>query len=287
LNSFLFITHVTPKAKRSELRSSLYEIHLRALSAHTYDKWKVLCIGEEEKKDSKFFQVSLKQTLDKNEISNQLSEIYSRKDVLEYINESNYIVKLDDDDIISPKILERLAYFIGDVYYDEFHAFYDITSSQVSLQKRDWIASTCIQKTEHAITKLRIEGLNNIYLNSIFYSDHSQIWHKYYANKQKFISDKFHPIYLRVLSPTSITAGVGNSILNSVNDIDFENYFEYLNKFGSWNEKIPEEFMNYNKPLRDSWLSFSGTEHISIPLKKQDIFSRISKSLVKYVRREN
>jgi hypothetical protein len=260
---FVFITHKTPQAKQSVLRKKLYDLYLRSLNEQTYLNWKVLIIGEEESENGKFKTVKIDQGAG-TEFGAKLVEIYARKDVRDFIETSDYLVKLDDDDIISPFILEKVADKEFDIYFDEWHTFYDVTSGQITQQKRNWIASTCIHKTQHALAPIN-NTAKNYYSNSVLYSDHSKVWHSYYANKTKLIAEKKDPVYLRVLSPTSITAGAKKIPLRTVNDVDLNEYYLYLRSFGDWNVSNTTHFDRFRQELTLAWSEFSGRSQKEIP----------------------
>lgn len=260
MNKFLFITHLTPAAKRSALRHSLLNLYFTALEKQTYPNWKVLQIGEQEKRSENFFEVGIDPSLNKEARRKQIAEAYDRVDVREYISEVDYVIKLDDDDIISPFILEKLKDFTGDMYFDKLHTFYDVSSGQITAQNRIWLASTCVHKAKHAFAKMNPLGPENIYENSILYTDHSKVWHQYYNNRNCSVADPKHPVYLRVLSPTSITAGAKKFPLDTVKDVDFDSYFNYLHSFGDWKKADVRDFDKYLPALTKAWVDFSGME---------------------------
>lgn len=263
MKQFVFITHKTPAAKQSLLRKKLYELYLRSLQAQTYTHWKALVVGEDEYESGNFKFVKADASSGKT-ITEQLTALYERKDICEFIERSDYIVKLDDDDIISPTILEKAATLDFDVYFDAWHTFYDVTSGKLTQQERNWIASTCVHKTEHALAPVNNKE-KNYYINSVLYSDHSKIWHTYYKNKKQAIAEKEHPVYLRVLSPTSITAGAKKLPLENLSDVDFKDYYAYLKSFGYWNESAVNDFKVFEKDLITSWTEFSGEQQKQIP----------------------
>ena len=93
MKKYLFITHLTPIVKRSVLRQNMFEVMQQSLLDQSYKNWKALFIGEKEEVSGNIKEVAVL-----NE--NDLSEVYLRKDVLDYIKDCDYIVKLDDDDVI-------------------------------------------------------------------------------------------------------------------------------------------------------------------------------------------
>jgi len=250
LKKFLFISHITPESKRSSLRQALFEIMQRSLHNQTYPNWKALWIGENERIDGRIKEVAIKKRED-------LSSVYLRKDVLDYINDCDYIIKLDDDDIIMPYVLEKASLLNFDCYCDLYHTFYDISSGILTQQKRAWIAATCIHKKEHAMTHQNGFEVAENFINSIFYGEHGRDWIAYYKNKSIIYSDRNYPIYVRVLSPTSITAGANKFPLQSIDDVDLNQYNNYLLQFGSWINMNLKEFNNYKVELKMAWEEFS------------------------------
>ncbi|MES2680981.1 MAG: hypothetical protein V4635_13900 [Bacteroidota bacterium] len=260
---FVFITHKTPAAKQSLLRKKLYELYLNSLNAQTYTNWKVLIIGEEERQDDRFKVVKI-DAGSEVPLKEQLKKIYDRADVISYLEQSDFIVKLDDDDIISPSILETMSKKDFDICFDRYHTFYDVTSGVQTQQSRHWIPSTCIHKTQHALAPTDAAGNKNYFTNSVLYTNHADVWHVYYADKKQVVAEKEHPVYLRVLSPTSITAGAKKLPLDRVEDVDFNDYYRYLKTFGYWQTNYTRDFDQFKSALESTWKIFSGTQQVPI-----------------------
>jgi len=247
---FLFITHLTPKAKRSALRESLLKLMDESLKAQTYTEWKALRIGEEERTEDRI------QTVDATSVES-LRAVYLRPDVKALIDWADYIVKLDDDDIILPHTLEIASKLEFDLYADCFHTFHDITTGRTTQQKRPWIAATCIHKKEHAITLNRGEGVADNFINSLFYGEHGRDWIAYYANRNIRFAHPTAPVYVRVLSPSSKSSGAIAFPAHSLADIDLQAYATYVQGFGSWNHYPIRNFAPYLPKLQKIWCAFS------------------------------
>ncbi len=266
MNHFLFITHSTPIKKRTLLRNALMKIYSNALLSQTYPHWDVVILGDSiDVEDKRFHFFDLPD--DKTTIHANLLKILESQEFNALLNKSQYIIKLDDDDIISPHILEQLKDFNGDLYYDTYHTFIDITSGIITQQKRPWMASTCVHKKQHAWSTLP-QSLNTNAIN-LLYSDHSKTWHLYYKNKNIFSAPPDHPVYLRILSPTSITAGQ----LIQKDKFNFEEvkekYYHYLSSFGEWKKSNVRDFDKYLVDIQTAWKNFSGLDWHA-PLIKQN-----------------
>ena len=266
MNKFLFITHITPVAKRSSLRQDLINIYYKGLLAQTYPHWKVLILGEGESRDKRFH---IQDLLDgtRDEKLQRMKEIYASTEVRHLIDEADYVIKLDDDDVISPIVLEQLKDFTGDVFFDDHHCFYNLAGGQITHQKRPWIASTCVHKKEHAFASWMGEGSSAD--GTLLYSDHSKAWHTYYRDKKVSIASPQHPVYLRILSPTSITAGARKRAVRAIEDVDWQAYGEYLSGFGQWQTPQVHDFDDYIPLLKSAWQSFGGTPSPFIPKRRK------------------
>ncbi len=262
MNKFLFITHITPKAKRSAFRQALIDIYFKALNNQRYADWKVIVFGEEEKVEGKFHYFQLPDgTREERFVATK--KLLSDDAVQSLFSEADYVIKLDDDDIIAPDLLERLKTFDGDLYYDQHHTFIDSSSGTITQQKRDWVASTCVHKTKHILSAWNGQGASAV--GNLLYSDHSKAWHAYYGDKKIVAAEKNHPVYLRVLSPTSITSGALAGPPQSVADVSMENYYQYLRSFGNWNKADVAVFDQYIPDVAEAWKKFSGAAQKTLP----------------------
>ncbi|MBI3511418.1 MAG: hypothetical protein HY064_12195 [Bacteroidetes bacterium] len=260
MTSFLFVTHLTPAAKRSKLRSALNALYFRALKEQTWKEWKVLILGDEEKTEGRFHYVHLPDS-GREEKFAAIKDIFSRPEIKKLFSEAKYTVKLDDDDLINPHILENAAGLDFDIYFDSFHTFIDSSSGVITQQQREWMASTCIHRSEHLLKEWNGPGSSSV--GNLLYTDHSKSWHLYYSNKKKIAAEKEHPVYARILSPSSITSGAGSGSV-PFNDISFEKYYDYLHAFGEWKKAATKDFDAYLPALADAWKEFSGKEQMPI-----------------------
>ena len=249
MKKIIFITTLTPQQNVSPLRTSLFEIYLKALQSQSYPHWNALLIGEFDKDSGNIKYIKT----DAVSKSDKLLEVY--KYLLNLPTKPDYLIRLDDDDIISPFALEQAANDEFDCFADEFHSFYDITSATISQQKRAWLPNTIIHKYQHAITPFGAEGL------PLFAQDHSKTWHNFYADKKIVYSEKLHPLYLRVISPTTITSRLNNNAHSKDTNFNIKLYNEYLKTFGKWKKSSGDDvFRLYCNDLIRIWEEHSNTK---------------------------
>ncbi len=263
MKKFLFITHITPVAKRSVLRQALIDAYYKGLNAQTYREWKVIVMGEEERTEGKFNYFHL-QGESREEKFNAIKSILASERFLSLANEADYIVKLDDDDIISPHVLEKVSKLDVDIYFDQHHTFYDISSGSITQQKRNWFASTCIHKKELVLSAWNGPGASLV--GNLLYSEHHASWHVFYQDKKMLAADPDEPVYMRVLSPTSITSGALAGPPKSIAEISMEKYFIYLQSFGNWKVAPIKVFDAVLPDLGEAWLTFSGNPQQKLPI---------------------
>jgi hypothetical protein len=245
---YFFITTLTPRELLTPLRSALFELYLKSLKNQTYKDWEVLLVGEEDKREGNFIYLksASKSKSDKLKVAHHY--------LLEMQNKPDFIIRFDDDDIISPSVLEKASEIDFDCYADSFHSFYDITSGKTSQQKRNWLPNTVIHKFEHAMAEYGEEKI------PLFMQDHSQAWHVYYSSKKIVYAPKLHPIYLRIISPTTITSKMDVLKLNNVSEFNKSAYSVYLKSFGNWSKFDTPDFKQYFDPLVKVWESFSNSK---------------------------
>ena len=273
--TFLFITKLTPVAKRSETRGGLIRLMERSLHAQSYPHWKALWLGEEESTKGNIITVDVS-------AEDSLRLLYMRNDLKELIDWADYIVKLDDDDIILSHTLSLAAKLDFDCYCDRYHTFFDLSTGLTTQQARPWIAATCIHKKEHAVTLNKNGGASwnqrmqkpdwqpnsgraENFIHSLFYGEHGSDWIDYYKTKKLVFAQPQYPVYVRVLSPTSISSGAKKFPVHSLQDVDLAAYRNYTNQFGSWNAYPIHNWDLYPPMLREIWLKFSGGAHLQRP----------------------
>ncbi len=257
MKKFLFITHITPVAKRTVLRQGLIDCYFKALEAQRYGDWQVVIMGEENKEDGKFHYFDLGK-VSREEKFHVVKSILQSERFQKIVRGIDYVIKLDDDDIISPTILEKVSTLDADIYFDKFHSFYEITSGMITQQERNWMASTCIHRKECIFSEWNGVGASAV--GNLLYTEHHLAWHEYYKNKRKVIADRNDPVYLRVLSPTSITSGALAGPPANIGEINFEKYISYLKNFGDWSTAQLFTFQFMLPELSHVWKQFAGKE---------------------------
>ena len=230
-NSFLFIIPLTPSSHLTNIREELQENCLKALKNQKYKNWKALLIGKDfpcKVKDDRFIHLPIE---DIKEIKVQHATKYLKDNQLKF----DYIIRLDDDDLISDSILSLHQNTKADIIVDIEHWYIDWTSKRVSKDFKPWFPNTCIHKSENALTTsgdLAQSYMRKVNTHvSLIENNHSN-FHNFYKGKKIIFTPSNAPIYLRVLNPDSITSNSDN------------NYTEYLKNYGNWNSKTPNGFSN-------------------------------------------
>jgi len=231
---FLFVTTLTPDRLMSPVRKKLFDLYKQSILAQTYTNWKVLLVGNSNAIEGKFISIgSLKE-----------DKISKLECAVEYIKnlpqKPDYVLRLDDDDIISPFTLENASQLDFDCYADSRHHFYDIVYSNYCNQKRPWLPNTVIHKTEHIFSEIDNPKM------SLLIHDHNLVWHSYYADKKLIFSPKDKPLYLRTISPVTTSTGLEKGSDKKTN---WKDYNTYLNSFGLWKKRIPSCFKSYELAL--------------------------------------
>lgn len=194
-----------------------------------------------------------------------------------------YITRLDDDDFLNPNLKAKLTGNY-DMITDNKHFFFDLASSKVAYQQRPWFPNTTIMKREHAFAEPWEVGKS-----LFFHYDHSKAWHKY-AKEMNFnvLFIIKEPVYLRLLSPVSITSSGIRDGHTKEQQVDWMQYFKYRNGFGNWldprtNERdlFPIENLNfiwktiYGAKIEPNFLQLSKLEFLSLKSRIIAAFKRI------------
>ena len=227
---YLFLIARTPAEFRNPIREKLWQLTMHSLAMQTSENWRALVVDEEEWEDNKITGFNSNAKLKFHKIIAGLDEIKKRS-----LN-PQYIIRLDDDDIISPTILSEVEGITADCIAESYHNYVDLVYLRQAQTKRSWLANTVIHKFEYAVSE---DQKNKLPLLSL---DHSKYWFDYYSEKKIHWLPKKTMLYQRIISPSSITSRNTYS-----EEPDFKAYLNYLNSFGKW-KHLPEEF-NYYKEL--------------------------------------
>ena len=140
MNSFLFIIPLTPKRLLTEERQALQELALLTLLGQSYAYWTALLVGETDLKidDPRFVQISFE---GHKEEKLQCATEY----IIDRNLQNTHIIRLDDDDIFNPTLLESLKQADFDLYVDKFQTFWDPANGRVANKIFYWFPNTCIQ----------------------------------------------------------------------------------------------------------------------------------------------
>ncbi len=249
MKKFLFIIPQSPKRIITPLRQRLIDASMTSLLQQSSNNWEALLLGDEKRQEGNCHYMHVPVGTKEEKLHFVVDYLLAQKNLPEFI------IRFDDDDLIHPELLEMAGKLDFDCYADQWHTFYDVSSGKLSGQKRDWLANTVIHKTEHALASY---GEYHYVVHSdlrrphLLQNDHSKWWHQYYKGKKVVFADKKNPMYVRVLSPTSYTAGANGDELNK------EQYLDYLERFGDWSDTVPASFLPYTKQLQKSWQELYG-----------------------------
>lgn len=233
-------------------REKLFSLYKKALLNQTYQNWKVLLLGEEEKTDGRFIQIRTAEEWKINKLEASLDYIKALP------KKPDYVIRLDDDDLIAATLLETAAKLDFDCYAEEYHHFYDLVYSMYSCQKRPWLSNTVIHKTEHIFAPYGPEKI------PLFKKNHNEAWHLYYAGKKLIYSEKKDPMYLRLLSPTTFSVHGFDFEKNQTND--WKKYHQYLHSFGFWKNSVHPAFKNFEAELKELSIGFNAPPRERLPL---------------------
>lgn len=230
---FIIIVPLTPKKLLNPIRLKLFNIFFENLKRIDYENWEAILIGEEEKLDGKirFKKIGAE--------SKEIKLIYAREYLKSITPKPDYVLRLDDDDLINPYIFEIIKNSKFDCYADKHHLFYDLLSGRTSFQPRPWLANTVVHKYECAMEEIGEDGM------TLLQCDHSKVWIDYYRERRIIYANLRHPVYMRVLSPVSITSLLFQSeIQNGLNELNLDltndelmKFKKYLKGFGVWKNR--------------------------------------------------
>jgi glycosyltransferase involved in cell wall biosynthesis len=220
MKSFVFLVPKTPEKYLTPLRKELWDLTLLSLKSQKYSDWECLVIGETESKDGNITFVSHKAETKRDKLLAAL-EILNAAPV-----KPKFIIRFDDDDLISPFALERASKLDFDCYADKFQVHYDITTGKTCSCDYTWLANTVIHKYEHAVSTNTLNG------DVLFTGDHSKLFGEYYKNKKVVYTEKDLPLYMRILSPSCLS--ISNIYKGDVNAYDMVKYDQFIRSVANW-----------------------------------------------------
>jgi hypothetical protein len=224
--SFIIITTYGPHlGNENHIRHKLHRHYLKALLNADYSNFEVYLFGH------------LPSSIDGN-INFINTDGKSKEQKLQFAKNflldsglrSDYILRLDDDDILNPKAFQYVNQSKPDVYCDLFHTFINVDSGLIAQQKRPWIPNTAIMKWELAFSNLFLD-------NALLFNFQHTVWHRFVTDSKASVeyTKKFNPLYLRVLSSASITSRETQSK---------SGFNQYLAQFGTFEESELRDFKN-------------------------------------------
>lgn len=224
--SFTIITTYGPHlGDEKDTRHKLHQHYIHALKNINYSNFEVYLFGHlpSSKKERINFV--------KAEGNSKEQKLHFAKCfLLEKGVKSDYILRLDDDDILNPNAFNHVTKIKPDVYCDLFHSFLSIDTGLIAQQQRSWFPNTTIIKWDLAFTNLFLD-------NALLFNFQHTVWHRFLKDCKANIeyADKINPLYLRVLSMDSITSLASQSK---------EGYNHYLSQFGDFKEIVLRDFEN-------------------------------------------
>lgn len=247
-SSLLIVTPVSPRSlEDGNLRSLIFKLFLRQFDYINALNYRVILLsGEIIHTDNKNIQTIVVTTKTKRDRLNEVKQTIIRD-----YKQFTHICRLDDDDFLNPNLNEYWPQEHFDAWYDNQHCFYDIASDRFASQKRLWMPNTTIMTMDCAFGEWHEKGKS-----LLFDYDHSATWHLFFDDKRTIASRAENPIYLRVLSPFSITSEQNRAFVDE--RIIMRNYFDYLSGFGSWVGYNMIDFKSITFELRTIWLEYHG-----------------------------
>jgi len=218
LNSFLIIIAHTPGPYRTAFRDLLFARCLESLQNIQYDLWECWVISDETKQTGNIKFLDFPAVTKKEKIIAALDHYTETRQSFDYV------MRLDDDDLISPHIFQRMSGVSCDAIYDPTQVLYDLVNDRFFFARYPWYANSVIHKMEHAL---------HAFTNPEPYmlaGDHDQTFHIYYQDKHRVVTHLWSPAYVRIYHPD--TASI-NKFTNAAGKKNA--YRELLKRPRSWN----------------------------------------------------
>src|SRR4051812_13632626 len=105
MKKFLIIVPLTPARLLTPIRKKLFEVFLQNLQRVEYDDWQAILIGEQEGNTGKIKYKKI------GAESKELKLVFARELMRDLKIKPDYVLRLDDDDLINPTIFKQLSNF--------------------------------------------------------------------------------------------------------------------------------------------------------------------------------
>ncbi len=226
MKSFVFIIPRTPLKFQTGVRNNLFKLCIRSLVMQFSDDWEAIIVDEFDHSYDNISHIKADATTKTEKIDFALRLIEQER------KKPDYLIRLDDDDIISPIAINKYCRNDFDCLADKYHFFHELISGKKTFSKRNWIPNTAIHKYRHALSAVAEVG------RPLINTDHSEYWMNYYTKRHLVSTPKRHPLYMRVLSPFTITSkGVGKDGSERNSDSEYREYLKGFGRFKRYNIK--------------------------------------------------
>lgn len=235
MKRYCYIIPKTPAEFQSPIRKSLFEITVQSLLKQTSKDWFAIIVDDTNKIEGSFHYIMTEKNSKSEKLLTALKYIETLK------TKPQYLIRLDDDDVVSPSLLEKFKNTDFDCYADKTKWFYDIVAKRFYINRRPWLANTIIQKYDLALT---VQQENNL---PLFACNHYSFFYKFYTNTKIRYSFILSPFYVRILSPTCFTLKLEFGAEQSAMDMDaYDKMLEKIqNNSGNKLKHIPAPLLKH------------------------------------------
>lgn len=248
MNSYIFIIPRTPTAFRTLERDHCWELCKESLLKQNYKNWAAIIVDEINKEEGHFKHVFSPAKTKREKLDHALGIIQKMS------TKPDYIIRLDDDDIINPSMLDKIQHIKNfDVLVDRWHTCWHYNTGQIAQRTFPWFPNTCVIRTEHALSNWNFESPTSP--RYMINNKHDK-FHIFFANKKIYYTQKKSPLYIRTISTSSITSN------------NAENHNDYMNSFGIWKWR---RFKDYELPCNSTLEPFIQTRKEKFRIIKTDI----------------
>jgi hypothetical protein len=258
---------------------------IHSLQKQTSDNWTALLLGEEEKREGSLIYINSEKSLDTQYVKEfrgdpgHTDKHHKIEIALQHIarfeQKPKYLIRLDDDDLISPVVISNIekSGMNYDCYADRYQALYNIVDGKVALPHLPWMANSIFHKYEHAVTNIADDN------RKLVNCSHSSAFHLFYSDKKVYYFPKYSPLYLRVLSETSL----------HIKTSEKASYAAHASKYGFWGYYFLKDYDAYIGLLVDKFQMLLGvkiTRNIGRPLLVFALSAHWIKRALKKIRRK-